>query len=450
VAGTQFTVTWHVDDLKLSHFSSDEVTKTIEWLKSIYGQDMRVSRGKKHDYLGIDLDYYNDGEVKITMINYLKGVLDDFLEAIVNTASAPAADNLFTIIPEKECKALNESEAMAFHHSVAQLLFASTRARKDIHTTTAFLTMRVRNPDEDDWGKLRRLMRYIKGKINLPLILRADSLNVIKWWVDASFATHDDCRGHTGGTMSLGKGSITGASKKQNINTRSSTESELVGADDMLPQIMWTRYFIEAQGFNVDDSILYQDNLSAMLLEKNDKQSSSKRTKHIRVRYFFIKDRIGNGDISVKHCPTGEMVGDHFTKPLQGAQFRKFRAAIQGVPTDMSDLDMGLGQDEITETGPSPQECVEEPGKDPRANDSGSKRCGKIAQGAGARGARHIHSMPPEQYKDAAPSNVSRGESIGADSFLGHANKGSVLNEHTRGRMSYAEAARIKLPFQQP
>jgi hypothetical protein len=258
------------------------------------------------------------------------------------------------------------------------------------------LTTRVRNPDEDDWGKLRRLMRYIKGTINLPPILRADSLNVIKWWVDASFATHDDCRGHTRGTMSFGKGSITGVSKKQKINTRSSTESELVGADDMLTHIMWTRYFIEAQGFNVDESILYQDNLSAMLLEKNGTQSSSKRTKHIRVRYFFIKDRIGNGDISVKQCPTVDMVGDHFTKPLQGAHFRKFRAAIQGVSTGMSDLDMGLGQDEINEAGPSPQECVEEYGKDPRANDSGSKRCGKIAQGAGARGARHIHSMPPE------------------------------------------------------
>jgi hypothetical protein len=151
--------------------------------------------------------------------------------------------------------------------------------------------------------------------------------------------------------MSLGKGLITGVSKKQKINTRSSTEAELVGADDMLPQIMWKRYFIEAQGFNVDKSILYQDNLSAMLLENNGKQSSSKRTKHIRVRHFFIKDRIGNGDISLKHCPTGDMVGYHFTKPLQGT-LRKFRADIQGVPTDMSDLDMGLGQDETMTVDP--------------------------------------------------------------------------------------------------
>jgi hypothetical protein len=168
----------------------------------------------------MDLDYSNDGEVKIMMINYLKGVLEDFPEAIVNSAATPAADHLFTIKPDGECKPLGEPKAMAFHHSVAQLLFASTRAIKDIQTTISFLTTRVSNPDEDDWEKLRRLMRYIKGTINLPLTLRAESLNVIKWWVNASLATHNDCQGHTGGTMSLGKGSITGVSKKQKINTR--------------------------------------------------------------------------------------------------------------------------------------------------------------------------------------------------------------------------------------
>jgi hypothetical protein len=85
----------------------------------------------------------------------------------------------------------------------------------------------------------------------MSLILRAESLNVIKWWVDASFATHDNCRGLTGATMSLGKGSVISMSKKQKINTRSSTESELVGADDAIPQMMWTRYFLEGQGYNV-------------------------------------------------------------------------------------------------------------------------------------------------------------------------------------------------------
>jgi hypothetical protein len=132
-----------------------------------------------------------------------------------------------------------------------------------------------------------------------------------------------------------------GMSKKQKLNTKSSMECELVGVDDASPQMLWTPYFVEEQGYGVEASILNQDNLNAILLKKNGKASSGKRTKHINVRYFFIKDRIGSGEITVKHCPATEMLADHFTKPLQGTMFRKFRADIQGVPIDMCDADVG-------------------------------------------------------------------------------------------------------------
>jgi hypothetical protein len=78
--------------------------------------------------------------------------------------------------------------------------------------------------------------------------------------------------------------------------------------------MLWTRYFIEAQGYKLKESILNQE---------NGKESISKRTKHINVRYFFIKDRVGAGEITIKHFPTNEMLADHFTKPVQGSQFRK-------------------------------------------------------------------------------------------------------------------------------
>ena len=68
----------------------------------------------------------------------------------------------------------------------------------------AFLTARVRNPDKENWKKLRIIIGYLKRTIKLPLILQAKEVNVIKWWVDASYAAHDDMRGHTGGTMSMG------------------------------------------------------------------------------------------------------------------------------------------------------------------------------------------------------------------------------------------------------
>jgi hypothetical protein len=88
---------------------------------------------------------------------------------------------------------------------------------------------------------------------------------------------------------------------------------------------------MEAQGYQVQDIILFQDSKSAILLEKNGKASSSKRTKHVNIRYFFITDSVNKGDVSLVWCPTGDMIGDFMTKPLQGALFWKFRDQIMGV-----------------------------------------------------------------------------------------------------------------------
>ena len=97
---------------------------------------------------------------------------------------------------------------------------------------------------------------------------------------------------------------------------------------EVLPQILWTRYFLEAQGYGVDDSIVYQDNQSAILLTKNGRGSSSKRTCHINIRYFFVADQIANKEVKVEYCPTGDMIADYFTKPLQGSLFKRFRDFI--------------------------------------------------------------------------------------------------------------------------
>jgi hypothetical protein len=155
IHGKQFTLMWHVDDIKMSHEDENQVTRLITWLKSIYGEDMIVSRGRVHDYLGMTLDFTNKGEFKVTMIDYLKGVLNDFPEIITGTAITPATTNLFDVRPDNEQKFLGEEQARAFHQSVAQLLFATTRARKDTQHTVAFLATRVKSPDEDDWMKLK-------------------------------------------------------------------------------------------------------------------------------------------------------------------------------------------------------------------------------------------------------------------------------------------------------
>ena len=82
-----------------------------------------------------------------------------------------------------------------------------------------------------------------------------------------------------------------------------------------MPQVLWTRYFLEAQGYIIVENILYQDNQSSMKLEHNGKRSSGKRTRHINIRYFFVAGRIAVGELSVEYCPTMDMIADYFTKP---------------------------------------------------------------------------------------------------------------------------------------
>ena len=143
----------------------------------------------------------------------------------------------------------------------------------------------------------------------------------------------------------MGRGFPIVASTKQKLNTRSSTETELVGVNNFMPSVCWTRLFMQAQGWNLTDNVLAQDNKSSILLEKNGKASSSKRTKHINIRYFFVTDRIAKGELRVEWCPTLDMVGDYMTKPLQGALFCKFRDLIMGkkpVPMKSKEAKSGL------------------------------------------------------------------------------------------------------------
>jgi hypothetical protein len=141
----------------------------------------------------------------------------------------------------------------------------------------------------------------------------------------------------TGAGMSLGQGMALRYLWKQKIITKSSIKAELVGVDDSLGYIFWACYFIQEQGFDMEASLIYQDNMSAMLLETNGKASSSKSTKHIKVKYFFIKDKVNLGENTIELCPTGQMWTDINTKPKQCTVYRVFRRHVMGIPADYKD-----------------------------------------------------------------------------------------------------------------
>jgi hypothetical protein len=175
---------------------------------------------------------------------------------------------------DEECEKLDPDLAKSFHKIVAKLLFLGKCGRPDVQLPIAFLCTRTTKSDTDDWRKLKRLLQYLHGTKDLTLTLSAEHLNVIKWWVDASYAVHDNMRSHTGAVMSLGCGMLYCKSSKQKLNTKSSTEAELVASSNMMGQMLWTLYFLQGQGYKISKNMLHQDNKSAIKLEENGKLSS--------------------------------------------------------------------------------------------------------------------------------------------------------------------------------
>ena len=110
----------------------------------------------------------------------------------------------------------------------------------------------------------------------------------------------------------------------------SSTECELVGLSEYVPYSLWLGYFLEEQGYKLKSNLIHQDNQSAMKMEVNGRTSCTGNSRHVNIRYFFIKDRVDKGEVDITYCPTGQMLADFFTKPLQGSLFKKFKSVIMG------------------------------------------------------------------------------------------------------------------------
>ena len=173
-------------------------------------------------------------------------------------------------------------------------------------------------------------MKYLQETWYLPIILGDDDSGVLKWYIDGSFATHNDIKSQTGINLIIGKGTIYGGSLKLKLNSKGSTEAELISISDKINQVLWTKYFLEWQGYKMNSIIIYQDN-EVSILKQNGKRSSRKGTVHISIPYFFITDKVQNGEIDNKYIPTGKMIADYFTKLLQGNLFQKMRNQIQGI-----------------------------------------------------------------------------------------------------------------------
>ena len=178
-----------------------------------------------------------------------------FSNDIKTTMDSPKRHDLFKV--DENMERLNTEKSEILHHIVAQLLFVYKRASLDIELTIAFLCTRVTKSTQENWLKLKILLCYLKRPLNMQWSIEVDGLSIIQSWLDESYAIQADTKGNTGEVTSFWLRVTHAKISKQKMNTKSSTESDIVGASDYLDHIVWLDGFMKNQGYPLSRKFFY-------------------------------------------------------------------------------------------------------------------------------------------------------------------------------------------------
>ena len=324
------TIVVHVDDGFVTGSSEKILDEFFEKLSAELGE-LTIKRGRIHDYLGMMLDFSQPSVVHITIQKMIRDILSEW-KIDSKIRSSPAKSQLFEI--NEESPRLDDISSQKLHRGIAQLLYLGTHVRPDILCSIIFLTSRVQKLTVEDLEKFKDILYYLNGSIELGIMLGGDKDNRIRLlaYADASYGVHNTTgRSHGGTVISYGRGPNFVRSNILKEVCLSSSEAELMQLTGTTSLAAAQRNFgIEQQHLDpAEKGLLLEDNKSAIHMSHNGK-SISHRTKHINIKYFFIKQYLDNGEFQLKHCPTKAMVADILTKPLQGATFIELRDLLLG------------------------------------------------------------------------------------------------------------------------
>jgi Reverse transcriptase (RNA-dependent DNA polymerase) len=331
--GTQITIVVYVDDLMMTSTDKSIVLDMERILLKTYGQ-FRTSHEKIVSYLGCTWNFHEKGFVKVSQT----GMIQDLITSRENTHRnrgteltgsplSPGAPYLFDRTPD--APRLSVADAKTFHTDVATALFIANRSKPVILPVIGELCGRVKDPSVEDDKKLDRLIAYLRGTRDIPLRLGCTMPPRVTVSIDAAFANRTNMKSTSGMCVTLGVGNFITSSKTQKLNSKSSTEAEIIAVSDGMNIPLWLADFIAHQGYKKQPVRLEQDNQSCIAL-LNKGRSTAETTRFIEVRMFWISDYIRIGAVDVVYVPTEEMTSDFFTKPLQGALFSKMSKKIMG------------------------------------------------------------------------------------------------------------------------
>lgn len=315
---TLVLVAVYVDDLLIG--CADE--SQVMLVKKLISEEFPVTdKGLLHHYLGIEIERDGvTGPIKICQPQYIKELLKEYGMQDCKPVATPLEANHQVICNDDNCESIDPQD---YQSIIGALMYLAITTRPDIQHSVAKLAQRNSNPHAEHMQAAKRILRYLRGTINLKMVYQADK-GKAEGFVDADWGGNAlDRKSYTGFMFFVGGSLVSWESRKQSCVALSSTEAEYMAMSDAAKEAIFFKRLLEEIGYSSGEAVILNvDNQGAEKLASNPVYH--KRTKHIDIRYHHVREVVENGEIILKYCPTQDMIADILTKNLSKTKHNTF------------------------------------------------------------------------------------------------------------------------------
>lgn len=311
----------YVDDGLIAASEESDIKRLLIYLQKRY----EITTNEPKHLLGMSIEREKDGSILIHQDSYVHAILKRFHMSDVNPVATPAEMGL-----NFDEETSLEIKDKPFREAIGSLIYLTTTTRPDLAFIVNKLSRYVEHPREIHWKGIKRIMRYLKGtsKHGIRYTKQESKLTLFS---DADFANDLSRKSVTGFVIKYAGGAVAWKSCKQATVSLSTAEAEYIAAAEATKELLWIRILsLELKIIEEKPIIHYVDNKSAIHLIKNDDGAASKRTKHIDVKFHFIREKQECGIIAVEHISSDLQKADILTKPLPKDRFNFLKNIIGG------------------------------------------------------------------------------------------------------------------------
>lgn len=317
--GRKIILAIYVDDGLIAADDGRDIEPVMEHLQRRF--DIKALDVKT--FLGIEIDIRKNGDIHLCQAAYGRKVLAKFKMEECNAVSTPMDTN--QAVSKFENSEVNEE--YPYREAVGSLMYLCVATRPDIQYAVGVASRYLEKPTDAHVNAVKRILKYIKGTIDYGIVFRSDGIEGLAAYSDADYAGDGETRRSTSGVILMFNGGpVSWESTRQKSVALSTTESEYMAATVAVKELIWLKRLIESLVELKEKPELNMDNQSAIRLVKNPE--FHKRTKHIDVRYHFIRERYEEGLFNLSYVRTDEELGDILTKALNKDRFEALRKMI--------------------------------------------------------------------------------------------------------------------------